>query len=100
MGGVAASISLARAGALATVLEAATELREIGAGIQMTPNISRLLLRWGVSNIIGDNLVRYDDIKMRKTDGKVVSYTELVPKTVRKTGFPVIDSLPLTWFVE
>lgn len=55
----------------------------------MTPNVSRLLVRWGVSDIIGANLVQCDDIKMRRTDGKVVAYTELVPRTCRELGFPV-----------
>ena len=35
IGGVLASIAIARAGAKVTVLEAASELGEIGAGIQM-----------------------------------------------------------------
>lgn len=35
IGGVMASIALARAGAQVTVLEAAEQLGEIGAGIQM-----------------------------------------------------------------
>lgn len=47
IGGLAAAIALCRAGAKVTVLEAAAELGEIGAGIQMTPNVSRLLMKWG-----------------------------------------------------
>jgi len=46
LGGLAASIAIARAGCEVTVLEAAAELGEIGAGIQMTPNVSRLLIKW------------------------------------------------------
>ena len=37
MGGLAAGISIARAGASVTFLEAANELGEIGAGIQVGP---------------------------------------------------------------
>lgn len=48
IGGLAAAIALCRAGARVTVLEAASELGEIGAGIQMTPNVSRLLIKWGM----------------------------------------------------
>lgn len=71
------------------MLEAAAELGEIGAGIQMTPNVSRLLIRWGVSDIIGDNLVQCQYINMRRKDGKIIQRTELYPKTVREYGFPV-----------
>lgn len=86
---MAAAIALARAGCQVTVLEAAAELGEIGAGIQMTPNVSRLLIRWGVSDIIGDNLVQCQYINMRRKDGKIIQRTELYPKTVREYGFPV-----------
>ena len=61
----------------------------IGAGTQMTPNVVRLLIRWGVSDIIGDNLVQCDQINMRRHDGKIVQRTELVPKTVKEFGFSV-----------
>lgn len=94
LGGLAASIALARAGCDVTVLEAAAELGEIGAGIQMTPNVSRLLIRWGVSDIIGDDLVQCKNINMRRRDGKIVQRTELYPKTVREFGFPVSRFVP------
>ena len=55
----------------------------------MTPNVSRFLIKWGVSDIIGDDLVQCDSIRMRRRDGKTVAYTELMPKTKRELGFPV-----------
>lgn len=88
LGGLAACIALARAGCDVTILEAAAELGEIGAGIQMTPNVSRLLIRWGVADIIGDDLVQCKNINMRDRNGKVTQRTELYPKTVREFGFP------------
>jgi len=89
LGGLAAAIAIARAGCDVTILEAAAELGEIGAGIQCTPQVSRLLIRWGVSDIIGDDLVQCKNINMRRQDGKIVQRTELYPKTVREYGFPV-----------
>lgn len=89
IGGLAAAISIARSGCKVTVLEAAAELGEIGAGIQMTPNVSRLLSRWGVAEIIGENLVEPESARMRGRDGKVVDYVELTPKTREYLGFPV-----------
>lgn len=55
----------------------------------MTPNVSRLLIKWGVSDIIGDDLVQCEYINMRKRDGTITQRTELYPKTVREFGFPV-----------
>ncbi|KAH8585618.1 hypothetical protein B0O99DRAFT_696293 [Bisporella sp. PMI_857] len=52
IGGLATAISLRKAGARVTVLEAAEQLSEIGAGIQMTPNVSVLLQRWSVNKEI------------------------------------------------
>lgn len=44
IGGVTAAIAIARAGAKVTVLEAASQLGEIGAGIQMVPTVSPKLI--------------------------------------------------------
>lgn len=55
----------------------------------MTPNVSRLLIKWGVSEIIGDDLVQCKYINMRNKDGTITQRTELYPKVVREFGFPV-----------
>ena len=63
LGGLAAAIAIARAGAEVTVLEAASALGEIGAGIQMFGNVSRFLVRTGVDRICGENLVQMDEVR-------------------------------------
>ncbi|PIA98905.1 3-hydroxybenzoate 6-hydroxylase [Cercospora beticola] len=91
LGGLLASISISHSTNRAcrvTILEAASQLGEIGAGIQMTPNVSRLLIRYGVDKIIGDDLVQCRNINMRNTKGEIIQRTELYPKTVREFGFP------------
>ncbi|PNS14039.1 Kynurenine 3-monooxygenase [Sphaceloma murrayae] len=52
LGGLAAAISTKYEGSdhEVLVIEAARELTEIGAGLQVTPNATRLLLRWGLSS--------------------------------------------------
>ena len=85
---MAAAIAIARAGATVTVLEAAPALGEIGAGIQMTPNVARLLVEWGVSDVIGDNLVEFEELNMRKKDGTKVGYTRMIPNVRRELGYP------------
>ncbi|KAF2092134.1 salicylate hydroxylase [Saccharata proteae CBS 121410] len=77
IGGVAAAIAMARAGAKVTVLEAAPQLGEIGAGIQMTPNVARLLREWGVDKVIGDNLVQFEELNLRRKDGTKVGWTPM-----------------------
>ncbi|KAI9723182.1 MAG: hypothetical protein M1828_004285 [Chrysothrix sp. TS-e1954] len=87
IGGLAAAIAISQAGARVTVLEAASEIAEIGAGIQMTPNVSRLLIKWGVDKIIGDDLVRHEEMYLRKKDGTVVGHS--APDRIeRELGFP------------
>lgn len=71
-----------------TVLEAALELGEIGAGIQMTPNVSRLLIKWGVADVIGENLVEFEELNMRRWDGTKVGYTRMIPNVRRDLGYP------------
>jgi 2-polyprenyl-6-methoxyphenol hydroxylase-like FAD-dependent oxidoreductase len=48
IGGLSAAIALRRVGVEALVYERAPELREVGAGISLWPNATRLLRRWGV----------------------------------------------------
>ncbi|ETI19560.1 hypothetical protein G647_09394 [Cladophialophora carrionii CBS 160.54] len=87
MGGLTAAIACARAGAKVTLLEAAKELGEIGAGIQMFSNVSRLLIRWDVDKIIGDNLIAVDEINTWGLDDELLARFD--PKVGRKfTGFP------------
>ncbi|CAE6338712.1 unnamed protein product [Rhizoctonia solani] len=48
LGGLACAFSLQKAGHNIVILEAARSIGEIGAGIQVTPNLSRILIRWGL----------------------------------------------------
>ncbi|KIH88698.1 salicylate hydroxylase [Sporothrix brasiliensis 5110] len=48
LGGLAAGLALQTDGHKVTILDAAPEFAEAGAGIRIPPNSSRLLMRWGV----------------------------------------------------
>lgn len=50
IGELAAAIGLSEAGHTVTVFEAARKLREVGAGLQISPNASRLLFRRGLAD--------------------------------------------------
>lgn len=94
LGGLAAAIALRRAGASVTVLEAAAELGEIGAGIQMFGNVSRFLIRTGVHDIIGDNLVQIDEVRAwGNAEGDIGAGGKLIGRVdvrhvIRRQGFP------------
>jgi salicylate hydroxylase len=45
----------------------------------MTPNVARLLIRWGVDKVIGDNLVEFEEVHLRRKDGTKVGYARTVP---------------------
>ncbi|TGJ81943.1 hypothetical protein E0Z10_g6833 [Xylaria hypoxylon] len=52
LGGLGAAIAILLAGHDVTVLEAASEIGEIGAGIQVLPNAARILFSWGMKEIL------------------------------------------------
>ncbi|CAK5273388.1 unnamed protein product, partial [Mycena citricolor] len=55
IGGLAAAYCLARAGHAVTILErAAAAGDDVGAGIQVSPNFSRLLIRWGLGEELAE----------------------------------------------
>jgi 2-polyprenyl-6-methoxyphenol hydroxylase-like FAD-dependent oxidoreductase len=68
IGGLAAALALARKGIPSQVIEQATEFKEIGAGIQLGPNVFRMLEVLGLIEPISalavfpDNLVMMDSI--------------------------------------
>ena len=81
LGGLATAIALARKGHSVTALEQASRLGEVGAGIQIPPNSSRLLLEWGLGPFLGDKTVEPEGISFRRwQSGRVIGYTKLVPE--------------------
>ncbi|MFG1350337.1 FAD-dependent monooxygenase [Xanthobacter autotrophicus] len=50
IGGLAAAIAMARAGLAVQVVEQARKLKEVGAGLQLTPNATRILRDFGLLN--------------------------------------------------
>jgi salicylate hydroxylase len=43
----------------------------------MTPNVARLLRKWDVDKVIGEDLVRFRELNMRKMDGTLIGYTRI-----------------------
>jgi salicylate hydroxylase len=96
LGGLATAIALARRGHQVTAFEQVEKLSEVcfsnsirdldltifqvGAGIQIPSNSSRLLLRWGVDHFLEGKVVEPENISFRRwKSGEVIGYTKLVP---------------------
>ena len=61
IGGLAAAVTCARQGQTVQLLERAAQFNEVGAGIQIGPNVMRILQAWG----LGDALARVASFPQR-----------------------------------
>jgi len=76
LGGLAAAFALQKAGHKCVILEQAPAIGEVGAGIQVTPNVSRILLSWGLGAQLERTAVIPGAIVFRRwEDGEKVGYT-------------------------
>ena len=69
IGGLTASLALARAGFRVIVLEKAERLEETGAGLQLSPNASRVLVDLGLQPRLAFRAVTPDAISMMSARG-------------------------------
>ena len=68
IGGLTAALALTRAGLRVTVIEQAPVLTETGAGIQLSPNASRVLIDLGLrdgAKVLYDDLLELLDERLR-----------------------------------
>jgi len=89
IGGMAAAIALLRAGVDVQVYEQAPEQKEVGAGIQISPNASRLLYRYGLETPLEKCGVKPVAIERRRwQDGRVLSRVPMGETVVGAFGAP------------
>jgi 2-polyprenyl-6-methoxyphenol hydroxylase-like FAD-dependent oxidoreductase len=89
IGGLAAGLSLLRAGFDVHVFERAAAPREVGAGIQVSPNASRVLHRLGFAEELARMGVRPVALHQRRwDDGRTLLRTPLGDAVVEAFGFP------------
>ena len=88
VGGIAAALTLARVGYEVKVYEQSGNLAEVGAGIQIAPNASRILDRLDLTPALERVAVVADLFEFRRwADGRLVSATPLGDPIQRKFGF-------------
>ncbi|MFN3655761.1 MAG: FAD-dependent monooxygenase [Pseudolabrys sp.] len=89
IGGLAAALSLLQAGIDVHVYEQAGAAREVGAGIQISPNASRILHRLGLAGELARVGVRPLAWHQRRwDDGRTLLRTPLGDEIVQAFGFP------------
>ena len=87
--GLAATHTLAHAGHRITLLESAAVLSDVGAGIQVSPNATRLLHRWGLRQALAAVAVEPTAIVFRRYDTSTrVGYTRWGMRMVEDHGSP------------
>ncbi|WAO96154.1 FAD-binding-3 domain-containing protein [Fusarium falciforme] len=82
--GLATAISCSLSGHRVTILEAAKELGEVGAGLQITPNASRILKEWGVPASLWKVAAEPRCLAVhRYSDGKILAMEKDFGKKIR-----------------
>ncbi|KAG1725404.1 uncharacterized protein EDB91DRAFT_1168325 [Suillus paluster] len=89
LGGLTAAYCLAQAGHKVTILEAAPTIGDIGAGIQLSPNLTRLLIRWGLGKRLKEVAVKPEALTFRRwCTGETVAWTQWGGAIEEKYGAP------------
>jgi salicylate hydroxylase len=89
IGGLAAALSLLRAGLDVDVYEQAPEAREVGAGIQVSPNATRILYRLGLAEPLATAGVQPLALRQRRwDDGRTLSCAPLSEAMEAACGAP------------
>ena len=70
--GLGAAISIALEGHRVSVFESASQLHQVGAGIQVTPNGVRILRRWGITAELASRAATPDTLSIMRFDGQQI----------------------------
>lgn len=90
IGGLAAAFCLAMAGHKVTILESAATIGEIGAGVLMTPNVTRQLIRWGLEKRLQEVVVNPSALTVRRwCTGETLSWKQWGDSVVKNYGAPL-----------
>jgi salicylate hydroxylase len=89
IGGLTAALALAKQGFRTTVMEQAERLAEIGAGIQLSPNASRILIDLGLGDRLAPRVVVPEEFKViNARTGRMLAQAPLGAKATTRYGAP------------
>ena len=89
MGGLAAALACVRVGWHASVYEQAREFSEVGAGIQLGSNTTRILIGWGLEQALSAIAARPQRLRVRSAhDGSEIGQLGLGDEFARRYGAP------------
>jgi salicylate hydroxylase len=91
MGGLATALAASRAGWKARVHEQAAQLSEVGAGIQLGPNATRILREWGLSGALDDVAFAPQQLRAHSAlDGRELGAMRLGSFFMERYGAPYL----------
>lgn len=71
--GLASAIALSQAGHRVEVLESFSNLHEVGAGLQCTPNTARLMKSWGLWEKLEPHAAKMSLLQIQRFDGRLLA---------------------------
>ncbi|KAH7324225.1 hypothetical protein B0I35DRAFT_348493 [Stachybotrys elegans] len=86
--GLTAGLALRRTGHSVTILEQAPQISEVGAGLQMAPNATRILSRLGVLESVVRKMTMITRASLRRYDDEEVTASPGMPMVGFKFGAP------------
>ncbi|PXY26811.1 3-hydroxybenzoate 6-hydroxylase [Prauserella coralliicola] len=91
IGGLANALALASSGHRVRVLERASAFAEVGAGLQLAPNATRILREWGLLDEVIEHGVRPGRLVFKDAlDGAELTSLELGESFERRYGAPYV----------
>ena len=91
IGGLCAAVALVSKGVAVTVCERASEFGEVGAGIQLSPNATRILHAWGFGPALQSVAFRPDAVEARGwLNGDLIGHAPLDNNIQSSLGSPYL----------
>ncbi|WP_300553906.1 FAD-dependent monooxygenase [Limnohabitans sp. Rim8] len=91
IGGLAAALACAQRGVQVKLLERAPQLSEVGAGIQIGPNVTRILQAWGLEKALAQLAAFPEQLQARDAQtGQVLGTLTLGERAQARYGAPYV----------